>query len=161
MADVKVTISPQLLNVPRRLEQALDKAHEDAARAVVNEVRFQIIDTDAVATKGLLNSVAKQFEQRGSVRAWLIGSDLKYAPFLEYGRRPGKRPPMDAILRWIVFKGISTPNPRTLAFLIARSIGKKGTKGKYPFKRAVEKALPDVEAAFRAELDKAQGEFGR
>lgn len=161
MAEVKVTISPELLALPARLERALAEGHEAAARAVVNEVRFQTIESDSVASKGFLNSIDKQFEMRGAVRAWLIGSALPYAPFVEYGRRPGKQPPVDAILRWIVFKGIGGPHPRRQAFAIARSIGKKGVKGRYPFRRAVESSLPRIDEAMGAALDKVKDEISR
>lgn len=58
--------------------------------------------------------------------------------YVEHGRGPGKMPPRDRILEWINTTGL-TPEPDengntisldTLAFLIARKIGREGTKGK-------------------------------
>lgn len=54
---------------------------------------------------------------------------------LEHGRKPGRKPPLDAIKDWIKVKGIiPKPNERgkaisvnSLAFLIQRKIGAKGT----------------------------------
>lgn len=57
-----------------------------------------------------------------------------YWKYIEYGRKPGKQPPMDAILRWVEIKPIiprpmengKLPTDKQLSFLIARSIGEHG-----------------------------------
>lgn len=57
---------------------------------------------------------------------------LKYTEQLEYGRRAGGFPPIDAIEKWIEDKGIKAIDNkisnRTLAFLIARKIAREGWK---------------------------------
>lgn len=49
-----------------------------------------------------------------------------------HGRAPGKFPPIEAIMRWIEIKGIQPRDPKTsiksLAFLFARAIARKGTQ---------------------------------
>lgn len=53
---------------------------------------------------------------------------VAYFEFQRRGRRPGGFPPIDAILQWIKDKGIQADIPdKSLAFLIARKIAKKGT----------------------------------
>jgi len=59
----------------------------------------------------------------------------KYWYYVEYGRKSGKRPPVAEIERWIKIKPIvrekrngKLPTEKSLAYIIARSIGKKGTK---------------------------------
>jgi len=57
----------------------------------------------------------------------------KYAEQLEFGRKSGKRPPIEAIKQWIKDKGIvsnikNDANNSSLAFLIARKIGEQGWK---------------------------------
>lgn len=164
MSIVRVTISPELFALPARIERELDLAHERGAAATVNEIRHQIIRSDTVATKGLLNSIDKQFERRGRIRAWLAGSVLNYSPFPEKGRKAGGVPPVDAILRWIVFKGVTPRDPkmklRSLAFLIARQIGRKGYKGRYPFRSALQFATPQIDAIFDQAIDRLQREIG-
>jgi hypothetical protein len=57
-----------------------------------------------------------------------IGSTWKYIRVLETGRKPGKRPPMQPILEWVETKVRPTDiSAKSLAFLIARKIGKEGT----------------------------------
>lgn len=51
-----------------------------------------------------------------------------YFHFQKFGRRPGKFPPIDAILNWIKDKGIRSDIPeKSLAYLIARKIARLGT----------------------------------
>lgn len=62
-----------------------------------------------------------------------------YWKYVEYGRGPGKQPPIDKIEEWIRVKPI-IPNPinnripdtRQLAYLIARKIGREGTPAQKP-----------------------------
>lgn len=51
-----------------------------------------------------------------------------YWHFQKVGRKPGGFPPIDTILQWIRDKRITSDLPeKSLAFLIARKIAKKGT----------------------------------
>lgn len=53
----------------------------------------------------------------------------KYTEQLQYGRKPGKFPPLAAIEQWINDKGITPDIPiRSLAYLIARKIAMEGTE---------------------------------
>jgi hypothetical protein len=72
-----------------------------------------------------------------SLQYWIDESGLtiysteKYFTVLETGRKPGKRPPIDVVEKWIVDKGIIPDggiSTRSLAFLIARKIGEEGTQ---------------------------------
>ena len=52
-----------------------------------------------------------------------------YTGALQFGRKPGKFPPIAAIEQWIQDKRIISDIPiRSLAYLIARKIAKEGTK---------------------------------
>lgn len=59
---------------------------------------------------------------------------LDYIYYLQFGRKPGKKPPKAVIRKWIDDKGIvpeerngKTISKDSLAFLIQRAIGEKGT----------------------------------
>ena len=69
-----------------------------------------------------------------------------YFPFSEYGRRPGKFPPPDAILKWVQFKRLvprpgrdgKVPSTNQLVYLISRKIATKGTEGKHLFEKTLD-----------------------
>lgn len=67
-----------------------------------------------------------------------------YWKWIEYGRKPGKQPPIDPIYDWIRIKPIipkskngKIPTSKQLAFAISKSIGDKGTSAKKPLKLAL------------------------
>lgn len=159
MAEVTVTLSPALETLPDRLKHALDKAHEQAGRETVNELRTQTIQSGAIASFSFLRSIEKVYERQGAIQAWRIGSALPYAPFVNYGRKPGKRPPVDAIVKWLALKPVDTGGKdiRQVAFAIASAIGKRGIKPKLFFEKTVEAMTPRIEEIFTYELRRTIG----
>ena len=101
--------------------------------------------------------------------SWLISISLEeYWKYIEYGRRPGKMPPVSAIEDWIKVKQI-LPRPLTLksgksvvptipqlSFLIARKIGRDGIRPRPFFKQSSEEAkrefLHIIEEAVLADI---------
>lgn len=84
---------------------------------------------------------------------WVISVSLAdYWKYVEYGRRPGKMPPVSAIENWIKVKQIIphemtlksgktvVPTIPQLSFLIARSIGRRGIAPKPLFQKSFEAA---------------------
>ena len=68
-----------------------------------------------------------------------------YWQYAEYGRRPGKFPPPNEILKWIQFKRIvpsshsgKIPTTNQLVYLISRKIALKGTQGKHLLQQTVD-----------------------
>ena len=85
--------------------------------------------------------------------SWLISISLEeYWKYIEYGRRPGKMPPLDVIEKWINVRRIIPhsmtlksgktviPSVKQLSFLIARSIGRRGIAPKPLFQKSFEAA---------------------
>lgn len=70
----------------------------------------------------------------------------QYFHFAENGRRPGKFPPQDAILKWVQFKRLvprpgrdgKVPSTNQLVYLISRKIATKGTEGKHLFEKTLD-----------------------
>ena len=69
----------------------------------------------------------------------------QYWQYAEYGRRPGKFPPPDEILKWIQFKRIvpsshsgKIPTTNQLVYLISRKIALKGTQGKHLLQQTID-----------------------
>ena len=101
-----------------------------------------------------------------------IAFDLPpYFPFAENGRRPGKFPPPDAILKWVQFKRLvprpgrdgKVPSTNQLVYLISRKIATKGTEGKHLFEKTLDdpnldnladKLVELITAEFEKEIEK-------
>ena len=94
-----------------------------------------------------------------------------YFPFAENGRRPGKFPPPDAILKWVQFKRLvprpgrdgKVPSTNQLVYLISRKIATKGTEGKHLFEKTLDDPSLDnladnlvelITAEFEKEIEK-------
>lgn len=62
-----------------------------------------------------------------------VRNDAPYSGVVEYGRRAGARaPPRAEIARWVQRRmGLSEKEARSVAFLIARSIKRRGLKGRH------------------------------
>ena len=105
--------------------------------------RNQLIDKNINASNTLSNTATTIVEVDGTTLS--VSFNLEdYWKYVEYGRRPGKRPPIDAIERWIKVKPIipdpingRVPTTKQLAFLISRKIGMEGTKAQRPLEKAV------------------------
>ena len=89
----------------------------------------------------------------------------EYWQYVEYGRRAGKQPPIEAIEEWIRVKPIipyavngKVPDTRQLAFLIARKIGWEGTEGRKPLTKAMysdnaENIIQEIKQAFANQVN--------
>lgn len=105
-----------------------------------------LIRDDKKASGNLISSlkpVTIQFKNNKFEANISIASYWKY---VEYGRRPGKFPPINKILNWIKVKpviprpmnGLKPPTEPQLAFLIARKIARDGIKAGNQFKEALD-----------------------
>ena len=94
-----------------------------------------------------------------------------YFHFAENGRRPGKFPPPDVILKWVQFKRLvprpgrdgKVPSTNQLVYLISRKIATKGTEGKHLFEKTLDdtnldnladKLVELITAEFEKEIEK-------
>ncbi len=73
---------------------------------------------------------------------------LTYRPFVSKGRRPGKRPPSQALERWVQIKlGLGTKLIKRVAYLIARDIGRFGTPENIYILQAFNNSRNDIQRA--------------
>jgi hypothetical protein len=96
---------------------------------------------------GLRGSIFSEPRGTPVARSQYVSSSLFYAPIQEVGRRPGRRPPAGALLLWVTRKLLIGPgwgplNPLGVAFLVARKIGRVGTRGHHMFEQAFQKSSP-------------------
>lgn len=90
------------------------------AEEVITEIRSRIPNVTGESSASL--------GYRIDAEGLTIFSTKKYFTVLETGRKPGKRPPIDVIEKWVKDKPITSDiSPRSLAFLIARKIGEEGS----------------------------------
>jgi hypothetical protein len=120
------------------ISQALYKLKQQWCIKVVNAAKANLLRFGKINTGALRDSIRFNITPKGNIRFFY----LQYGVYVELGRRPGDRPPpTKPILQWIEQRGI-TPDKgtskRSLAYIIARSIGEKGIKPT-PFMRAAIK----------------------
>lgn len=103
---------------------------------IINEfiaaLKQNYIDAGKVATGNLVNNISGTIEQNGTTYSVVLHLP-KEAEYIEYGRRPGKFPPIEAIREWIRVKPVlpqprsgHLPTPNQLAYAIAKKIADRG-----------------------------------
>jgi HK97 gp10 family phage protein len=118
----------QTLNNLNRVQQGIgsDKPMKGAEEVLVRAAR----KNTPVDTGALRNSITAKVTAHGNHITGVIGSNLKYAMAVEKGTRP-HFPPIHAVEGWARRHGIK-------AFLVARAISRRGTKGHHMLERALE-----------------------
>jgi hypothetical protein len=91
-----------------------------------------LVEADARAhvaqdTRQLLGSITHHVSGSGHAIKGEIGPSAKYGVYVEFGRRPGRPPPVAALAGWARRHNM---NP----YVVARAIGRRGIKPK-PFMR--------------------------
>ena len=81
-----------------------------------------------------------------------VVAGAKYAPFVEFGRKPGTQPPIQNLERWANKRGIDP-------FVVARSIGRYGTKAQPFMHPALEKNRRNIIIEFEQALRKTIDEL--
>lgn len=85
-----------------------------------------------------------------------VYTNLDRAVAVEYGRRGGRMPPIQAIAMFLRRHG---GDPRR-AFVVARAIGRHGTKGVFYFKRAADQARDKIKPFFITAADEIERIWG-
>jgi hypothetical protein len=116
---------------------------QQLANGIVEQYRKVLADEGINASSTLSNTADVVVELNGDMV--VISLQLEeYWKYVEYGRRPGKMPPIDNIKEWIKVKPIipdartgKIPSAEQLAFLIARKIGREGIPSRHPINKTV------------------------
>ena len=138
---------------------------EPIAEKILQMYRDELDRQGINASSKLSQSAAAIVELNGT-RLQISLNLEPYWRYVEYGRRPGKMPPIDAIAEWIRIKPV-IPNPvngrvpdtRSLAFLIARKIGREGIPDRKPltnvmYSNGVESLIQDIKSILTKQLKK-------
>ena len=126
------------------------KALNDFGKVIIDNYKSQL-EAEQMNNGELYRTIS--YSVSTGTGGWLISVSLAdYWKYVEYGRRPGKMPPVSAIENWINVKQIIPhsmtlksgktviPTIPQLSFLIARSIGQRGIPPKPLFKKSFEAA---------------------
>lgn len=131
---------------------------EEYGKVVEDYYKNHLEEADKRASGALISSVRYIYSKSGIQYVINLGLE-DYWKYVEYGRRPGKFPPIDKILEWIQVKQIlprpdadgNLPTEKQLAFLIARHIAEDGIEaGNY-----LKDTLEEINAEFTLRLEEA------
>lgn len=104
-----------------------------------------------------------RYEVRIDERVYELGINMAdYWKYVNSGRKTGKMPPLKNIEDWIRIKPIipfrdykgRIPTTRQLAYLIARKIGDKGTKGTEFFNLTIDEIWKEMESDVRGAIER-------
>lgn len=121
----------------------ITKRAGEIAKAVINVVELVLRRTNIKSDKADDTIVDTT---QGSVSIYLPD----HYEFIDEGRKPGKRPPTRAIIQWIKEDRIIIPsgmNINQFAFLVARSIGRRGIKPR-PFTDILADEIAEIIADY-------------
>lgn len=122
----------------------LKSALEQVGIDLVKELTKQLLNADKKASGNLIKSLDyKVVETIDGFLLNLLAAD--YLTFVDQGRKPGKMPPPSKLDKWIVVRGIAPRDKKgrfisrkSIQFLIARSIGKKGIKPTNVIRKSID-----------------------
>ena len=112
-----------------------------AGGLIVNRLAQNLDEDNSNASGDLDESITfRLFNQGSTVGVKILMND--YWEFVDKGRKPGKRPPIDKIKGWLTYPNVKSKlghsdkfsvtdiaQVNSLAYSIAKKIGDKGTKG--------------------------------
>ncbi len=140
----------QILMGMESIQQAAEAEARDSLEFALTTIRQAVQVRTPVNFGHLRGSIDYDIYGKGVSLTGVVATPLMYGYYVEYGRRPGRMPPVtEAIELWARRKGIRFPG-KTLhqtAFIIARAIARKGTKGHHMFRDGF-KAVEDKVRAF-------------
>lgn len=123
----------------------------DFGKELADKYQRKLVNDDAVDSGKLLNSIRYIFNKNN--KSFEISMEMaEYWKYVENGRKSGKFPPISAIREWMKVKQViprpyngKLPTENQLAFLIARSISKKGIRPRPIFNDTLDDAMKDFE----------------
>lgn len=131
-----------------------------------NYYKQMIISSGHNASGNLANT--QSFDVSYDNNVWTITLKMAdYWKWLEYGRRPGKMPPAEALMQWIKVKKVLPRSRKTgrflphkqAAFAMAKSIAKRGLPATHLLSKSMtsfdfkHKVLGGIFQIYKAQLD--------
>lgn len=150
-----------------QLQQAFSMAPEIVreelgafAHAATQHLRSEVVDRTPAAMGTLRASIHGSVERMADGVLGVVGTVQPYAVPVELGTKP-HFPPVQALEDWVRQKlGLSGKEARSAAFLIARKISKKGTKGHFMFRDAFKVNAGEVQRQFDQAVSRIVARIG-
>ena len=147
MADAwEIRLTPRTLG--KKMDRAAGVSNKEMRRAVsllATVAWEQIVQLTPVGATGQTRGgYAVEGPRRvgGQLGRWeaAVVNPVFQHDFAESGRRPGRMPPPQALEAWVGTKlGIPVNQRKGVAFLVARAIGRRGTKGAHMVEKGVKR----------------------
>lgn len=155
--NIRVEITKPLRLHPERMKAAMVGAVHEVTDLLETAVRNRA-PVGLGGQSGLKGSIAGEVRELAQRVEGIVGTPLRYAMAVEYGRSANKRPPpLSALIPWVE-RFITLQRGETakgVAFAIARYIGKRGTRswrqsppGERMFLRGFDAAAPRISQVF-------------
>lgn len=129
-------------SLPADVQRECFKAMQTASLDIIADAKGNLRVNGSVVTGNLRASGKVQKVDDKTLDVGFFSSDARdkgYASYVEYGRKPGKMPPPNILEAWAYKKfRLSHKEARSMAWAVAHSISKKGTKARPYFEPAVE-----------------------
>lgn len=146
---MRITVDAKGLDALSGAPADLDRALRAMVYSAGTLVHAEIVQRTPVDLGALRASIRLEVTGFADTLSAHISTGMQYADAVEQGRRPGRKPPpVSAILPWVQRNISGAEDPESAAFLIARSIGRKGTKGAHMFEEGAKAGAPRVRALF-------------
>lgn len=149
----------QLASNFRRLSTAAraegEKALKTGGMLIVAEAQKNLRKQPNSNNTGALSNSGK-VRKTGEL-SYEAGFEMNYAEYVEYGRRPGRMPPVKMLAEWAKKKlRVPDKDKMSVGFLIARKIAMHGTKAKNFFSEATETVMSKIEDSLNNIINKAE-----
>ena len=121
-------------------------------KALIDDIKMRLIQEGKVSSGRLLNSLSYNTIQ--TIEGWTIEILAeKYLEFVDKGRKPGKMPPIGDIQKWVIQKPVKFvgKTDSQTAFIIAKSIGRRGIVPTNIIQKSIDKVLSNIENIIKIE----------
>jgi hypothetical protein len=152
--NVQVRLNRRWNTASAAVRDEFQRAGREAASQLTRAFKREIRAAGAVASAALVDSVSTRYAQRGSIQQFEVTAAAHWI-YVERGRKPKSAlPPVAAIAEWMRLRGLTGS-----AWAIAVSIARRGIRGRYPLRHAIEKTRPAMRAAFDRAVARLKGRF--
>lgn len=165
MAGQTFTISVEIEGLDKLQSKLKSKTAAAPARRFLtrtgNEIVKQAKPLVPVNTGTLKRTVTKVVGNETPVPTTVVvGTNITYAPFVEFGRKPGRMPPVAPIDFWVRRKNKIGPDVdiSRQVYIVRRTIGRRGVKERPFLRDGTTAAVPMIQRfvqVFADELEEA------